>query len=160
MFAITTAGKETVVYRFAGYPDGSTPESGLLALGGSLYGTTQYGGKSGYGTIYEINKSGKETVIHSFGSVGDGTYPQGGLVGISNPNGRALYGTTSDGGNYDDGTVFKTTTSGKETILHSFGSDGDGVFPTAEAPCCKGDAIWYNPKLRFLRYDFCNHNGR
>ena len=48
-----------------------------------------------------------------------------------------LYGTTSDGGDFKAGTVFKLDTSGKETVLHSFnGKDGRspeaGVFRDAK----------------------------
>jgi uncharacterized repeat protein (TIGR03803 family) len=35
-----------------------------------------------------------------------------------------LYGTTSSGGASSFGTVFKLDTTGKETVLHSFGADG------------------------------------
>jgi uncharacterized repeat protein (TIGR03803 family) len=41
-----------------------------------------------------------------------------------------LYGTTSYGGTSDDGTVFKVTTSGTITTLHSF-TGSDGSEPTA-----------------------------
>jgi uncharacterized repeat protein (TIGR03803 family) len=48
-----------------------------------------------------------------------------------------LYGTTFYGGKYICrgnhlcGTVFMVTTSGKETVLHSFGGSGDGTNPYA-----------------------------
>jgi uncharacterized repeat protein (TIGR03803 family) len=43
-----------------------------------------------------------------------------------------LYGTTESGGAYNNGTVFKLTPSGTETVLHSFaGSPNDGFFPEA-----------------------------
>jgi uncharacterized repeat protein (TIGR03803 family) len=41
-----------------------------------------------------------------------------------------FYGTTSRGGAYQDGTIFKITPSGELTTLHSF-SGSDGFFPTA-----------------------------
>ena len=40
-----------------------------------------------------------------------------------------VYGTTKYGGANNRGTVFSITTSGTETVLHSFGGAGDGVFP-------------------------------
>jgi uncharacterized repeat protein (TIGR03803 family) len=48
-----------------------------------------------------------ETVLHSFGSqAGDGEFPVAGLILDKKGN---LYGTTSGGGAYDEGTVFKLT---------------------------------------------------
>ena len=70
------------------------------------------------------------TVFHSFVASRidpGGSSPFGGLVVDSAGN---LYGTTSYGGVYGYGTVFKLDTSGNETVLHSFtNSDGDGAFP-------------------------------
>src|SRR5277367_3881652 len=64
--------------------------------------------------------------LFSFESTG-GTTPMTGLV--QGVNGR-LYGTTSAGGTYSDGTVFQITSSGKLATLHSF--DGaDGQIPSA-----------------------------
>ena len=41
-----------------------------------------------------------------------------------------LYGTTAAGGTHSEGTVFKVTTSGKESVLYNFGSaNGDGATP-------------------------------
>ena len=41
-----------------------------------------------------------------------------------------FYGMTIDGGANGTGTVFKFTPDGDETVLHSFGSQGDGFDPT------------------------------
>jgi uncharacterized repeat protein (TIGR03803 family) len=63
--------------------------------------------------------------LHVFGrSKGDGTYPQADLIDLKG----TLYGTTSAGGASGGGTVFSITTSGKETVLHSFGGP-DGAEP-------------------------------
>jgi uncharacterized repeat protein (TIGR03803 family) len=52
---------------------------------------------------------------------------------LLNVNGT-LYGTTEEGGaygggSYGFGTVFSITLSGHETVLHSFGSGSDGLYP-------------------------------
>ena len=139
VFAITTSGAETVLYSFkGGLGDGRYPtQAGLLDVNGTLYGTTYRGGKHHYGTAFAITTSGKENVLHSFGGLGDGAFPYGGLLDVNG----TLYGTTSNGGagsclRYSNvhgcGTVFKTTISGKETVLYSFkGGSGDGKFPHA-----------------------------
>jgi uncharacterized repeat protein (TIGR03803 family) len=56
VFSVTTGGKLTTLYSFAGGDDGAKPSSGLLLLGGTLYGTTaQGGGSKNAGTIYSIS---------------------------------------------------------------------------------------------------------
>jgi uncharacterized repeat protein (TIGR03803 family) len=136
VFSITTSGKETVLHSFGHSGDGQYPNAGLVDVNGMLYGTTSFGGagcgSSGCGTVFSITTSGKETVRHSFGSSGDGRNPEAGLVNV---NGM-LYGTTENGGtgsceNDGCGTVFSVATSGKETVLHRFGVDGDGALPEA-----------------------------
>ena len=80
--------------------------------------------------MFKLDSSGQETVLYSFQGLGasDGQSPSGGLVRDAAGN---LYGTTSDGGAFGGGgTVFKVDSSGKETVLHSFGDSGDGVYPT------------------------------
>jgi uncharacterized repeat protein (TIGR03803 family) len=64
-------------------------------------------------------------VIHNFAG-SDGQGPLAGLVMDSKEN---LYGTTSEGGLYGAGVVFKSSRTGTETVLHSFGSGTDGATP-------------------------------
>jgi uncharacterized repeat protein (TIGR03803 family) len=74
----------------------------------TLYGTTYDGGKSGYGTVYNITTTGVETVLHDFSSGSppqDGVYPEADLINVK---GR-LYGTTYEGGVSRAGTVFALT---------------------------------------------------
>ncbi|HXM45490.1 MAG TPA: choice-of-anchor tandem repeat GloVer-containing protein [Bryobacteraceae bacterium] len=105
--------------------------SGLVqATNGDFYGTTVDGGANGdYGTVFRITPSGTLTTLYSFCSqtnCTDGTYPYAGLVQATNGD---LYGTTSAGGAYGHGTVFKITQSGTVTTLHSFdGADGSDPF--------------------------------
>ena len=92
---------------------------------GNLYGTTQSGGASNYGTVFKVSKSGKETVLHSFDGE-DGANPLGRLLLYEDK----FYGTTSSGGAYRVGTVFEVDADGKETVLYSFGAQqGDGDTP-------------------------------
>jgi len=71
-----------------------------------------------------------ETILHNF-NAGDGSLPYGGLVADSAGN---LYGTTTMGGAYYEGTVFelqpKPTGGWAEKVLYSFNSNGiDGTQP-------------------------------
>lgn len=77
-----------------------------------------------------MNPAGIVTVLYSFGaSAVDGTTPSAPL--IQGKDG-ALYGTTSSGGTFGAGTVFKITMDGTYTLLYSFGaSPTDGLTPVA-----------------------------
>jgi uncharacterized repeat protein (TIGR03803 family) len=131
VFKLDTSGKETVLHNFTGRPDGEYPIRGLVRdTAGNLYGTTPYGGSSGYGTVFRVSKTGEETVLHSFtGAPSDGAVPEAGLVRDAKGE---LYGTTDEGGSSGYGTVFKLDATGKATVLHSFtGSPSDGAFTEA-----------------------------
>jgi uncharacterized repeat protein (TIGR03803 family) len=73
-------------------------------------------------------------VLHNFGvAAGDGDVPYSGLTEDAEGN---LYGTTSEGGTFGFGTVFRLapTSSGdwEETVLYHFkGGTTDGAFPHA-----------------------------
>ena len=50
------SGHETVLYSFSGGSDGALPYAGLVMDGpGNLYGTTQNGGTSGDGTVFQVD---------------------------------------------------------------------------------------------------------
>lgn len=128
--AVISAQAQTydVLYSFVGEPDGATAYAGVIRDGkGNLYGTTNLGGVYGYGTVFKLDKSGNETVLYSFqGYPGDGANPYAGLVRDAAGN---LYGTTSNGGAYGYGTVFKVSSNGIETALHNFTGGADGCYP-------------------------------
>jgi uncharacterized repeat protein (TIGR03803 family) len=72
---------------------------------------------------------GKLTILYSFAGGASGTVPMAGLVMDSVGN---LYGTTQQGGQHGNGTVFKLSASGTESVLHSFGdTKNDGQRPQA-----------------------------
>ncbi len=131
VFKLTPGGTESVLYSFGSVTaDGASPSGGLFRdSGGNFYGATALGGASGAGTIFRIAAVGTETVLYSFGNVAnDGTSPQGALT-LGNDGG--FYGTTNQGGSNGDGTVFRITSAGVETVLYSFGSGpADGLAPT------------------------------
>ncbi len=120
VYKIAANGKVSILYSFKNSPDGAFPEGKLLRDGkGNFYGTTNGGGATGYGTVFELSSSGRETVLHSFSyPTADGWGPQGGLLMDKNGN---LFGTTGSGGTNNTGTVFEITPDGVETILYNFG---------------------------------------
>jgi uncharacterized repeat protein (TIGR03803 family) len=123
VFSVTTAGKETVLHSFGSGVDGNDPNnSNLTPLGGAFYGTTLEGGTHGEGTVFKLSPSGAVQTLYNIGdNPKDGGYPAAGVVAYRN----ALYGTTSNLGPGDQGTIFRVAASGKESILYSFtGDDG------------------------------------
>jgi uncharacterized repeat protein (TIGR03803 family) len=141
-----------VVHSFGAGSDGSSPQAGLVDVGGTLYGTTYDGGSyakcytfySGCGTVFSITQTGTERVVHSFsGYPADGAFSQAGLIDVKG----TLYGTTSAGGSnycyfystvYYCGTVFSITPRGKEKVLYSFGEGTGSANPAATLIDVKG----------------------
>jgi len=55
VFAIKRSGEEFLLHSFSGYPtDGDYAAAALLSAGGTLYGTTEYGGSAGAGTVFAL----------------------------------------------------------------------------------------------------------
>ncbi len=101
---------EKVLHSFGG-TDGNNPQAGLVMNGaGNLFGTTYMGGINNYGTVFELTPAGgawDDTVLHNFNFDGsDGFYPESNLILDSGGN---LYGTTSQGGTVNSGTVVEVT---------------------------------------------------
>jgi uncharacterized repeat protein (TIGR03803 family) len=138
VFKITPSGTLTTVYSFCSQfvnhfcVDGGNPWAGLIqATDGYLYGTTTNGGPNNGGTVFKITPSGTLTTLYNFCSQPNCT-DGGGPIGLTQATDGHLYGTTSVGGAYYEGTVFKITTSGTLTTLYSFCSQRgcpDGSFP-------------------------------
>ncbi len=135
----------TVIYRFgAVLHDGFYPWGSLIiGSNGNLYGTTAFGGhcslfRDGCGTVFALAPpspgmhSWTETTLYAFTGKADGVEPLAGLVSDSAGN---LYGTTSQGGRANNGTIFELspptgdqTTWTKETLFE-FNDPSYGVGP-------------------------------
>src|SRR5579859_4710015 len=129
VFKITAAGLEAVLYSFAGgTADGSGPQAAMIqGSDGNFYGTTYAGGTNNGGTVFKITPTGVETVLHLFtGGPTDGAHPQAALIQGSDGN---FYGTALVGGPTDNGTVYKTTPAGVESVLYSFSRGSEGLGP-------------------------------
>lgn len=150
VFKIGAGGHLTTIYSFCSQSnctDGSEPYAGLVqGTDGNFYGTTVAGGTgnssnctAGCGTVFKITPEGTLTTLHSFCSQPncvDGSTSLATLVQAPDGN---FYGTTAAGGASINctggcGTVFRITTAGHLTILHSFCAQSnctDGSFPNA-----------------------------
>jgi uncharacterized repeat protein (TIGR03803 family) len=125
VFAIDSAGNETVLHDFAGpTSDGANPTTPLLQTAdGQLYGEAG-GGAFTSGIFFRISSSGQEAILHNF-STAEGN-PNSPLIQATDGD---FYGTTS-GGTGANGAVFKVDSIGNLTILHIFsGGTGDGSSP-------------------------------
>jgi uncharacterized repeat protein (TIGR03803 family) len=122
---------ETVLYRFGnGKTDGLFPYGGVIYNSGILYGTTNIGGANYAGTVFAVDPATQtETLLHSFGRHAGGSDPFGTLL----YNGGLLYGTTSQGGEKNAGTIFTfDVASSSENTLYNFpktGANGARPFP-------------------------------
>ena len=176
VFKLTPQGKETVLYSFCALgggncTDGQFPNSGLaFDQKGNIYGTTEFGGESGTGTVFKLTPTGKETVLHSFCALNDCSDGQAPSVGLVIDQKGNLYGTTYYGGAYYGecdvggsgcGVVFKVAPKGEETVLYSFcaqDSCTDGAQPQAGLVIDqKGDL--YGTTVVGGAYDKCSYYG-
>jgi uncharacterized repeat protein (TIGR03803 family) len=109
--------------------DGAYSVASLFLSGDTLYGTAEYGGEYGNGTIFSVKTNGTGfTNIYTFTAGADGANPAANLILA----GDVLYGTTEFGGKDDNGTVFSLHTDGSEfTVLYRFSGQSDGGFPLA-----------------------------
>ncbi len=133
--------KENNLYDFKGGSDGANPSARDLTWDhqGNIYGATFQGGPSGWGSVYELKPSGngwQESVIYSFSGPPDGGGPGNGVILDANGN---LFGTTMNGGLYNNcdnvtcGTVFELTyvweSVGKRPFFTIFKTATTAAFP-------------------------------
>lgn len=130
--------KETTLTNFADGNGG--PEVGLTADGaGNFYGTTNFGGAYGFGTIYELAPAGggnwTVTILYNFTT---GLVSSGRGFGASPSNlifdgAGNLYGETGYGGTSGNGAVFELSPSSggswTKKDLYDFNGGTDGSSP-------------------------------
>ncbi len=115
MTVTTGPATELILHSFgATASDGTYPQSPpVQGSDGNFYGTTpatcgnpcSFPFYTTLGTVYKITPAGDATVLHSFrSSIADGSAPNGPLIQASDGN---FYGTTSEGGSQNEGTMFE-----------------------------------------------------
>jgi uncharacterized repeat protein (TIGR03803 family) len=125
------SANDKLLYSYRDGDDGAAPTAGFIAdAAGNLYSTTFAGGTANQGTVFKLAPGANAPqVLYSFSGRIDGGQPYSTLVMDSQ---GSLYGTTSVGGRFGLGTVFKLAPDGTETVLHSFaGGSFDGASPMA-----------------------------
>ncbi|HTR24321.1 MAG TPA: choice-of-anchor tandem repeat GloVer-containing protein [Terriglobales bacterium] len=132
IFRISRSGTFSRIYSFCpdggSCADGNTPSVLIAGVDGNLYGIASQAGPLGGGSIFQLSPTGKLTTIYGFcnslqSACPDGSFPLS-LLQATDGN---LYGTTGGGGTgciYNSvngcGTIFRLTTKGVITTLHSF----------------------------------------
>jgi uncharacterized repeat protein (TIGR03803 family) len=121
--------------------EGANPLGDLILSGSTLYGTTEFGGTNGNGSVFALNTNGSAfRALYSFTALdaatsttnSDGANPRAGL----SLSGNALYGVAPYGGPAGNGTLFALNTNGSNfSVLHSFTANpsytnSDGVWPS------------------------------
>jgi uncharacterized repeat protein (TIGR03803 family) len=107
------------------YTNGKFPVAGVtFDSSGNLFGTTENGGTYGYGTVYEIAQG--TTAIEALDSFGvsNGAVPFGNITLDDSGN---LFGTTSQGGNSNNGVVFEVARGSKTIIPLASFTDATGT---------------------------------
>jgi uncharacterized repeat protein (TIGR03803 family) len=134
VFKLAPDNTETILHTFEWGNDGAYPITNLVSdKSGNLYGTTTWGGDAncgpnGCGIVFRIGADGNYRVLHAFKGESDGAVPQAGVIIDAKGN---LYGTTSQGGVANAGTVFRISPGGKERTLLAFDGAAGGVGPYA-----------------------------
>lgn len=121
----------TVLKHFDNSTTGGHPTAAVIAgRDGVLYGTALHGGSFLFGTIFRVNPDGTSfSVLKHMNAATAGGYPQSRLLLGSDGE---LYGTASEGGNFEAGTVFTLHTNGSGfTVLKSFQPPANGAYPYA-----------------------------
>lgn len=163
IFKIGPDGKLVTVVVFNG-TNGATPVSGIVRTDdGNFYGTTHDGGKNNLGTLYKLTPDGVLTTVITFDGT-NGSHPNSGLVEWVNGyfymtslwknmlvksagvqwSGDNFCGTTSSGGAFGNGTVFKAGSDGTLVTLVEFtGSQGLNLGATPNSLIAGDDGNLY-----------------
>jgi len=119
IFKVTTNGVLNPIYTLnPAFGDGMYPSAGLLlASDGNFYGTTEFGGAHGQGTVFRITPGGAFAKLVNFDGIDLGAHPRAALVEGAD---GALYGTTSTAGpagfNLGYGTIFRLSFTDAQII--------------------------------------------
>ncbi|MBD0258160.1 MAG: putative Ig domain-containing protein, partial [Cytophagales bacterium] len=126
IFRMTAAGGFTLMKPLTAATDGGNPTGNLVRGGdGNFYGMTSTGGNNLFGTIFRITPANGFTVLVHLNGATHGNAPQESLVQGGD---NAFYGTTSTGGKFNYGTVFRIC-GGVTTVLKHFNRSLDGGVP-------------------------------
>ncbi len=134
VFKMTPSGLLTVLHEFSTV-DGSPQAPLMIALDGNLYGISASITVSHHGKIFKITPSGAFSIVHSF-SGSDGTFSDGPYGALVQGADGKLYGSTNEGGTYNQGTIFSLTLGDASPTLLSV-----HPVPAAALPAASTDNV-------------------
>ena len=140
LYRIDPAGGFHTVHTFTDQPDGAVPGRLIQARDGFIYGLTGTGGSPSYGTVYRVDLNGNYSVVHRFNGSTEGISP----ISLIQANDGSFYGTTTDGGtppagcSQARGTLFRMSSEGNVTPLHTFCGEIDGSIPNSVIQAADG----------------------
>ena len=154
VYRMTPSGTVTVLHNFD-YEQGAFPADAVMqASDGMLYGATSLGGDDDlWGVFFRMDVDGSNfEVLHSFTGGADGYSNKSALIEASD---GYLYGTTSYGGQYGTGTIYRYRPGGggqfqTVTSLRPDGRRAGGAYPYARLIEASDGAL----------YGTCNEGGR
>jgi uncharacterized repeat protein (TIGR03803 family) len=121
--------------------NGANPDGRLLFdSNGNLFGTTGAGGSDGSGTVFEVAAGSHAlTTLANFKNVGFGGSPIAGLIADASGN---LLGTTYEGGDNGNGSVFEVT-AGTRSLITLASLDGiNGATSYGELAAGSGGTLY------------------
>jgi uncharacterized repeat protein (TIGR03803 family) len=132
----------TLIRAFTNQPDANYPEGELDFTGTRFFGGSFGGGVNGTGTIFAGQTNGSVSVLRSFAAASEDNATNSGGASPAAPlasSGSTLFGATTTGGGFANGTLFSIGTNGLGySVLHDFtlldsltGTNADGAVPWA-----------------------------
>ncbi len=145
IFKMAPDGTFTSLLSFTGTSAGNlgqTPSTNLIqGTDGNIFGTTTSGGGNGSnGTVFKMTPAGALTTLVSFsGNTGltPGANPNGTLIQAAD---GSFYGSTTSGGAYGLGTIFRVNANGYFQSLYAFGANNDGGSPNISGSTLYSDS--------------------
>jgi uncharacterized repeat protein (TIGR03803 family) len=121
--------------------NGANPDGRLLFdSSGNLFGTTSAGGSDGSGTVFEVAAGSHALItLASFHNAGYGGSPIAGLIADASGD---LFGTTYEGGDNGNGSVFEVT-AGTHSLITLASLDGtNGATPYGDLLAGPGGTLY------------------
>jgi uncharacterized repeat protein (TIGR03803 family) len=124
------AWRVRTILEFTG-ADGKNPIAGVSHDPNNvLWGVAKFGGSHSDGTIFTLTPNGSqwtENVLYNFSGGADGKWPVGNISRDTVTG--ALFGSTTNGGSNDCGTVFQVAPDNTVSTLYGFKGGSDGCSP-------------------------------
>jgi uncharacterized repeat protein (TIGR03803 family) len=126
IFRVTPAGIVTVLVNFKDTESANPSRSLTKGVDGNFYGTTGSGGANKSGIFFKMTPAGVLTKVSDFPTRVPTSNFLSELMQASDGN---FYGTTSDGGAFGTGTLYRISPTGVVNTLVSFDNGPDGGTP-------------------------------